>query len=309
MTDTIEVAGAPALSEAETKYFETGGESELPAELETGDAVDVADGTGGDAADGSERGDKKPDDDGTKTNLVPHQALHEQRERRKAAEKRSRELEIENAKYRERFSIIDKLYGKDTATADAAPPKPEEDIFGAFDHLAKQVEGLTKSNTETQQAARHTAQVQEFIGHYRNDAAKFEKTTPDFKDAYNFLLQSRATELMALGYDTPAELQQALQSDEMSIAQMAFQKDKSPAEVIYNLAKGRGYKKADPKADAEAKLDAIERGSSLNKSLSSAAGGAGDGEMTAEQLLSMPNDEFEAWCNKNPQKARRLMGA
>ena len=31
-------------------------------------------------------------------------------------------------------------------------------------------------------------------------------------------------------------------------------------------------------------------------------------EFTGEMLLKMPMDEFEAWCAKNPAKAKRLMG-
>jgi hypothetical protein len=30
--------------------------------------------------------------------------------------------------------------------------------------------------------------------------------------------------------------------------------------------------------------------------------------MTAERLLAMPMAEFEAWVEKNPAKARRIMG-
>jgi hypothetical protein len=30
--------------------------------------------------------------------------------------------------------------------------------------------------------------------------------------------------------------------------------------------------------------------------------------MTGEMLLKMPMDEFEAWCTKNPARAKRLMG-
>ncbi len=308
MTDTIEVAGAPALSEAETKYFETGGESEVN-EADIGSAASTEDAAATESADSAaENGQEQQKGDEEKNKTVPHHALHEERERRKAADKRARDLEIENAKFKERFSIVEKLYGKQE-DGPKAPPKPEEDIFGAFEHLAKQVDGLAKTHEQSQAAARQSAQMQELVGHYRNDAAKFEAQNADFKEAYNFLLQSRAQELMALGYDTPVELQEALQREEMAIATMAFEKGRSPAETIYNLAKGRGYKKADPKGDAQAKLDTIERGAGLNKSLSSAAGTSGEGEMTAEQLLAMPNDEFEAWCAKNPQKARRLMGA
>lgn len=298
MTETTESAGAPALSEAETKYFESGGESELP--VENGEAGSGEGQPEGEKSEQTEQPEQKKD------NLVPHQALHEQRERRKAAEKRARDLEIENAKFRERFTIIKELQSKDEPKG---PPKPEEDIFGAFEHLSKNFETVQKRLDDGEAAKKQDAQRNELVGHYKNDAAKFTTANPDFKDAYNHLLGSRARELMALGYEDQTELETALRNEEMSIAQMAFEKGKSPAEVIYSLAKERGYKKSDPKADTEAKLDTIERGAALNKSLSSAGGSSGDTEMTAERLLTMPNEDFEAWCSKNPSKAKRLMGA
>lgn len=300
MTDT-EVAGDTALTEAETKYFDTGGEAELPAD--TG-ATEPEGGDGGQTS--AEHGADATGGDAEKNKTVPIHALHEERERRKALDKRARDLEIENAKFRERFSILEKLNGK--GDEPKGPPKPEDDIFGAFSHLSQTVQSLQQKLAEGEATSRQEGQVAQLVRHYQDDAAQFTAKTPDFQEAYNFLIRSRAEELMALGYESHADLEDALKNEEISIATLAFQKGKSPAEVIYGLAQMRGYKKADPKAAAEAKLDTIERGSGLNKSLSAAAGASGDDEMTAERLLSMPNDEFETWCNKNPAKARRLMG-
>jgi uncharacterized protein (DUF2342 family) len=97
---------------------------------------------------------------------------------------------------------------------------------------------------------------------------------------------------------------------------MAFQRGKSPAQMLYDLANQRGYKKASaaapkPGAEEEAaaeKLARIERGQAEHKSLSNTGGSSGDQDMTAEALIAMPADEFEAWCNKNPAKAKRLFG-
>ena len=94
----------------------------------------------------------------------------------------------------------------------------------------------------------------------------------------------------------------------MAIAQMALGNRKSAAEIIYNLAQQRGYKKPAAGGKGADKIDAINRGQQANKSLANAGGSSGDGEMTGEMLLKMPMDEFEAWCNKNPAKAKRLMG-
>ncbi|MCA6114251.1 hypothetical protein J6524_04815 [Bradyrhizobium sp. WSM 1738] len=159
------------------------------------------------------------------------------------------------------------------------------------------------------------AEQKTFVDNYTKACNEFEKTTPDFKVAYDFLLNSRAAELRAIGYETPETLHQALIADEFAIAQMAFERGKSPAELIYSLANQRGYKKAaaaNPSGDAEKaaaeKLATIERGQAAHKSLSNTGGSSGDQEMTAEALIAMPAEEFEAWCEKNPAKARRIFG-
>jgi hypothetical protein len=118
MTDTT-VADGSVLSEAETKYFESGGESELPVEN------NEAENEGGQQeGQQPEQGEQQPEAKKDKVDLVPHQALHEQRERRKAAEKKARDLEIENAKFRERFTILEKLQGTPRHPAQHDPDAP-----------------------------------------------------------------------------------------------------------------------------------------------------------------------------------------
>lgn len=139
-------------------------------------------------------------------------------------------------------------------------------------------------------ADKQTKDKQALVDTYRSDAAQFEAKTPDFKAAYNYLMHSRAQELMALGYDDPQAIHQALLDDEFAVAQTAISRKQIPAEVIYNLATQRGYTKADPKGGSAAdKLDAIERGQQAHKSLSNLGGSSGDVEMTAETLLKMPD--------------------
>lgn len=302
----------PSLSSDEAKFFETGGESGIPAETSGADAGggDAAPANGGAADAGTDApgaGDGKGGDAASKT--VPLTALHEERTRRKDLDKQLREAQQQIAEFRGRFSVIERLQGGQQPQAEqpAGDPNPEEDIFGAVNAIAKR---LDATDAEKKAAAEHTT----FVSSYKADAQKFTETNPDYMEAYNHLLGSRAAELQAIGYEGE-ELGKALQADEIAIAQMATSKGKSPAEMLYNLAKLRGYTKKEAAAAAAAaapsgaeKLEAIERGQAANKSLSNTGGNAGDQDMTAERLMSMPMDEFEAWCDKNPAKARRIMG-
>lgn len=308
----------PSLSSEESKFFETGGESGIPAEIsgadagggETLNAEGGADAGAADAGADQSKGEAKH---------VPLAALHEERTRRKEIDKQLREAQQQIAEFRGKFSVIERLQGGQQQQTEqpAAIPTVEDDIFGNVKHVGETVEQIKKRLDDADAASKAQAEHTTFVNSYKADAQKFIGTTPDYMDAYNHLLSSRAAELQAIGYEGE-ELGKALQADEIAIAQMAMSKGKSPAEMLYNLAKQRGYTKKEAAAAAAAaapaapsgaeKLEAIERGQAANKSLSNTGGNAGDQDMTAERLMGMPLDEFEAWCDKNPAKARRIMG-
>jgi hypothetical protein len=308
MNDVTNVG--PSLSSDEAKFFETGGESGIPTETSGADATTTTDsGAAVDAgADKTAGAEPEPGKDAN-GKTVPLTALHEERTRRKELDKQLRDAQQKLANFEGRFAVIEKLNGGQQQQTEqpAGDPNPEDDIFGAVNAIKKKIE---TTEAEQRAAAEHTT----FVNSYKADAQKFIGTTPDYMEAYNHLLSSRAAELQAIGYEGE-ELGRALQADEIAIAQMAMSKGKSPAEMLYSLAKQRGYTKKEAAAAAAAaapagveKLEAIERGQAANKSLSNTGGNAGDQDMTAERLLSMPIGDFEAWCEKNPAKARRIMG-
>lgn len=321
---------------AEEAYFSSGGESGLPEEsgADTGTTTETAETTTTDtsADTGADKGEGKaaPGDKTPPDRLLA--AVHEERGKRKAMEKELREAQQKLSNFEGRFSVLDKLAPKTPGAEDkpAGPPSPEEDIFGAVKHVGETVAQVQKRLDDQAAATKATEEQTEFRNRYVADANVFEQTNKDYRPAYNFLLQTRAAELVAIGYDDPATLQaagaspqevqaaakalhDALIADEAGIAQLAFSKNKSPAEIIYGLAKQRGYKaaaakSADAKPAAEEQLERIERGQASNKSLSDVGGSGGDADMTAERLIAMPMDEYESWVAKNPVKARRLMG-
>jgi hypothetical protein len=305
VAEVMDAGGTPTLSADEEAFFSSGGEKTIPAE------------NGGEGGEAKPAAGEAKQGDAPKNDHVPLATFLEEKKARKELSSKLTEYEKQIAEFKGKFAIIDrlKLPGEQQQVAPAGPPNPEEDIFGAVKHLTEELSGIKKESAE-QKAAREASEKQaaaekEFVDKYRAACDEFETATPDFKAAYNFLLNSRAAELKAIGYDTPQALHQALIADEMAIAQMAFEKGKSPAEMLYNLASQRGYKKesaADSKNSAAEKLETIERGQAANKSLANAGGSSGDPEMTAEALIAMPAEEFEAWCTKNPAKARRLFG-
>lgn len=284
------------LTPDETSYFESEGTTEIPR----GDdgAGESGDGPRPDAAPAG--GDGKPE------RMVALAALHEERSRRREIDRQYRETQQQLAELRGKFAVIERL----NAPQPKPPPSVEEDIPGAVRATTEAVDELRQRMAVRDARDRAARDEQDVIAAYRVDAAQFEARMPDFREAYSHLLASRAQELAALGYDDPRAVHDALRADELAVAQAALARRQSPAEIIYNLARQRGYVGAGaaPRARAGERLASIERGQAANKSLSATGGAGGDADISAEALLKMPMDEFEAWCAKNPARARRLMG-
>lgn len=332
----------PTLSAEEEAFFSSGGEagfSESAGSDNDGNGEGITDGSGNpDGGNNSADTDGKGGKDKGEPKHVPLSALQEERAKRKADRLVIDELRGKVSNFEGRFAILDKLApaGSVQEEQPAALPTVEEDIFAVVRHQGETIAQMNKraEDEKTAKEASDKAATEQttFVNNYKADASAFEGKNPDYKQAYNFLLETRASELVAIGFDDPRSmiaagadpnspevqgaakaLHDALIADEKGIADLAFGKKKSPAEIIYNLAKQRGYKKADGKTPAEPskgseKLDAIERGQQEHKSLNGGGGGDAGDAMSAERLLAMPLDEYEAWVEKNPAKARRIMG-
>lgn len=259
--------------------------------------------------------------DDNKGKFVRHGAFHQERERRKAAEAELTTLRERYARGDERLRLLTEAARAQTAApAPAAPepPKaidPKEDIFGAYEQLKAELAelkgGVQKSAEESRQE-RETAAV---IDAYKADLNRFQAQEPTFADAFRFVANTRAAELKAMGA-TDAQIPQLLGQEELQIAQAARQQGVSPAELLFQVAKARGFtpKAAEPTpppAPVETPAQKAERVAAgqagPGKSLS-AAGGAPAGEVTLEMLGAMSEADFEAFALKNPRKLARLMG-
>jgi hypothetical protein len=296
MTDTD--LGA-SLSPDEESYFESGGNTEIPSgeQAATTESDDHAP---------HDRGEGDKDTGAKAVRMVSLAALHEERNRRKEIDRQYRETQQQLAELKGKFSIVERLNGSQQQSM--APLRTAEDVVGAVDHTRQTVAQLQQRIEQRDAHERAMRVDHDLVNAYRADAAQFEARTPDFKSAYSHLLNSRAQELIAMGYNDPQSLHAALVADEKAIAHAALVAHRSPAEIIYNLARLRGYAAAARPNGAADRLDTIQRGQAANKSLSYTGGSSGEAEITAEALLKMPMDEFEKFAEKNPAKVKRLMG-
>lgn len=314
------------MTPAEQKYFENGGEDspETLQDQTVEQAVPepVAEQPVEQQAEGAEAAQGKGK---APQGFVPHGALHEERELRKAAEARAKLLE-------ERTNIILEKFGQPTQApapvvqpiaADEIPSletDPLGHILGQMKAQAKEQEELKKNLSERAQQDQQTFAVQRLTGTAVSMEQEFARATPDYNEAASFLREGRRQEYTAMGYN-PQQVEQAIQQEALGIANMALQRGQNPAEVIYTLAKTRGFAKAPPappavqenglpipqeNAQSAERLATVAKGQQQNQSLGNIRGSA-PAPLTAQKLLEMSPDEFAKVLNT--PEGRNLMGA
>ena len=210
--------------------------------------------------------------------LVPLGALQEERQ------KRQRERE-ERLKLEGRLQLLERMANEPRA------PEPAKEL----DPLAKLDESHRFVTEQRQREQQETAK-RDLVNFYASDAAEFASTTPDFNDAYAYVSEHRMRELQLMGW-SPQQAQEILQANELAIAQQARASGKSPAQIVYEMAKHRGYagKKPEPepaKVAAADKLETVASGQRAAKSLSQASGGTPRAS-SLQALLDMDDDEFD----------------
>lgn len=156
--------------------------------------------------------------------------------------------------------------------------------------LARQMQDLqTRLTTETQNATLKQ-QFEQFTSSIRAIKDAYEKTVPDFNDAYMHVRNTRAEDLRMAGMPE-ASINQTLLQDELNIAQNALTNGKNPAEEIYKMAKRYGYApKAANTQTPQDKINAILAGQAAAKN--PGAGSPPAAEITTEGLKDMSSNDL-----------------
>lgn len=225
----------------------------------------------------------------------------EEYERRMSAQSRDlREQRREIASLREMISMRPALAAD--IKADVTEPDMDADPIGwmkyakgeldAFKSERAQQERDTKAQQEQQQAM---AQIGKRMDEYERD---FREDHADYNDAVAHFRKVREEELSESG-TSAGEMADALRQDLVNIVARAIRAGKDPAEVVYKLAKNRGFAVDAP----DKKLQTIERAAQAGKSLSQGSTRTGDGELTYEQVSALKGKAFtEAWTKLKAQE-------
>lgn len=295
------------LTPDEQAYFSSGGETELPVEQEHAPEAEQQ------AETQAPEGDKPAERD-ERGKMVPHGALHAEREEHKKTKALNEETARKLAILDDRWNTLLKVSEK-PAAQEEKPPNPDDDIF-AFakwnaDQLQK-VQADLAAQRQQEQQARQLSEEDQAIRHVWNAAVnEFSAKTPDYKDAATHLADLRVKQLSILGIDQ-ATIHATIDNELKGVIQQARQNGANPAEVIYNYAKASGYAGKKPEmSDAERKVQEIDTAQQRGKTISGQPGRSSADPLTAEAIASMPQDEFKSWISKpeNERRFKQLMGA
>lgn len=283
MDDTVIAAETPA----EKTYFDSGGKEPAPTTVEQPDAAPVA---------------EQPQ----APQMVPHAALHEERERAKRYAAELQRERQDRAKLEGRFEVLERLARGDQERQAPKIPGKDEDIVGNLDgRLAQQEAELTTFRQWQQNQAQENQRQQQLHGFRGAVAARedaFRQGAPDYDDATNFLRKSRDEELQFMGYDDPGLRQQIIDGEAIALANQAMQQGKDPAKGFYDMATRRGYKKA-PAASPEQRAETIKNGLAAGRSIGGAGGGSTPKALSPEAILAMSDDEFDKLKDGDWKKA------
>ena len=233
--------------------------------------------------------------------MVPQGALHQERERRKAAEAQFQAIQQQ----------LNDLQAKLNPPAEIVVPDPvlQPEAFKQFQ--IDQIKQRAAERQEAEQRATHQAQEAQIMARVNQDVAAFKATVPDYDPAFQHAVKVRREELAFYG-NTPEQIDQQLEVDVRAIVGQAYSQGKNPGELFYSYAKMRGYSPAqaarDP-APAVAQINALAEAQRQTASMATAGGPSADGGVTIETLAKMSEKELAAMPKaKRDEMMQKVMG-
>lgn len=275
------------LTASEEKFFESGGETEIDEVQEEQSTDESPSNTA--ESEVKEVVEEKPRQDERK---VPLAALHQSRQELKEAKAKMEKME----------AIFQRFQQDQRAAQEPQLPSREENPVGYFE---TKIEQLQREQREFQQqqkeyVEREQAKQQEhhFYNAVKSVESEFASKTPDYFEAAEFLKQQIANDLYNRGTDE-SEIQGAVTQQMQIMIAQAANVGINPAQLAYDMARTRGFKgKQAAATGAVDKIDSINKGQKVAKSLSSTSGKSSH-EITLESMLEMDDEELEKHWKKS----------
>lgn len=235
-----------------------------------------------------------------KEKFVPHAAFHEERMRRKEEQKLRQESD---KRYQEELTkLTTRLEKLNNVILGGGEQEldPIEALKGEIAELkrSKQGDEEQRRTFEEKQREHH-----DFVRRYTASAEAYKKDNPEFPQAYSFLINNER-DAFAKIYRDPAKLQAKLEEFERDLVNNAYDAEENPAQVIFELAQKRGYKKTE--SNASNKVEQMDKGLKAAKTLGSGGGKTESGGLPDLSTLgTISDEEFDRIFKQFEKQAKR----
>lgn len=220
------------------------------------------------------------------------------------------------ARIDERLRVFREAADQSQETKPPAKPDREADPFAYMAWLEEQLNAIGPKLEQVTSQVQERDAGQALRESYVADARTFARSAPDFGQAYNWLMANRDAELAAAGYADPAERMRIMALDERDIVARSLQARQGnpsapgPAQIIYNLAKARGFTApaaaangangaapavVAPRETVTQQVENIQRGQAASRSLSSGGGSPVSQAIDLQRLADMSDGEYGEW--------------
>jgi len=238
--------------------------------------------------------EKTEDDKGDEEekSSVPIAALKDERAKRQV-------LENELNRLNERFDrVVENLVARNKPSEEKKEEEPEIPAYetdplghfkGTIEKLNKKIEELTSGVDKRDKTLEAKSANDQLSTRWLTDVNVASQTThPDFLKAINHLGALEAEELREVGY-TEQEIPLIIGNRAKNTVMKAYSQGKSPVEVIYSLAKKRGFKSVESKEES----NRTPRNPREVRGLSGGSSQSKPGKITAETIAKMSEDDFD----------------
>ena len=239
--------------------------------------------------------------------MVPQQALHQERERRKEIERQFQDTQRQMAELQAQIEALTAPKEQPIVVPDPVL-QPEAFKQWQIDQIKQHAQKLA----EVEQRAQETQHEMVLMQRLNQDVAQFKAKTPDYDAAFQHAVKGRQDELAFYGY-SQEQIAQQIEVDVRALVQQAYTAGKNPAELFYTYAKMRGYSsqaaQPAPAQQAAAQVNALAEAQRQMQSLAPAGGPSNDGGITLETLAKMSEAELAALPpKKRDEMMRKVMG-
>lgn len=238
---------------------------------------------------------------------------------------------------RERLSIFTEATEQETRAKETKPAiepqkpvDPKEDIFGAYEFMAKKVQELAERLEKTGATTAQSVERIAVENYTRNDAESFVKANPDFNEALGHALNVFERLEAASGVSDEGQRKKNTVAKLRDLIEDSRKMGQSWASRVYAIAKEVGYQKkeeqkpnpatpnpidASKEAEKAAReqIDRINGAAGASQSLRGTGNGGVEPELTRDRVLAMGESEYastrKAYISKHGRdKWERMVG-